>query len=173
MIRPELSAKQIENFWRNFRREGECLLYTHKLRGDGKGYGQVRIATYSDTEGDEGYYLKTWFVHRLAYVLRHGPIPDSIDVLHHCDVRHCVEATHLFLGTDLENSRDCEAKGRRPHIMPFGEANPGAKLSSTDVITIKSLLDKGNIRQQDIAEMFNISRGNIGHIKSGRTRVYG
>lgn len=51
--------------------------------------------------------------HRAAYILTYGEIGDSsIQVCHTCDNRRCVRPSHLFLGTALDNMRDCIAKGR-------------------------------------------------------------
>lgn len=59
--------------------------------------------------------------HRVAYMLAKGPIPIGMDVLHDCDNPPCCNTGHLFPGTDLDNVRDCIAKGRR--IYARGERN--------------------------------------------------
>jgi hypothetical protein len=56
--------------------------------------------------------------HRLAWEQAYGPIPEELFVLHRCDVRTCVEPTHLWLGTAKDNARDCWAKGRGHHNRP-------------------------------------------------------
>jgi len=54
--------------------------------------------------------------HRKAWILANGPIPDGLYVLHKCDNGKCVNVDHLFLGTQLDNVRDCMAKGRGNRI---------------------------------------------------------
>ena len=55
---------------------------------------------------------QTWAAHRLAWTLVHGPIPRGMWVLHHCDVRNCINVDHLFLGTSQDNIDDKMQKGR-------------------------------------------------------------
>jgi hypothetical protein len=55
---------------------------------------------------------KDVLAHRFAWEQEHGSIPKGMYVCHHCDNPPCSEITHLFLGTQYDNMRDCWAKGR-------------------------------------------------------------
>jgi HNH endonuclease len=55
---------------------------------------------------------KRQLAHRVSYQLFKGPIPDGQNVLHRCDVRSCVNPTHLFAGTLSDNTQDMIRKGR-------------------------------------------------------------
>lgn len=83
---------------------GGCWLWTAK-RNQG-GYGAVREA------GPGSRFLST---HRLSFEMANGQIPKGLMVCHSCDNPPCVNPDHLFLGTAIDNIRDCIAKGRRFH----------------------------------------------------------
>lgn len=55
-------------------------------------------------------------VHRVSWRIFRGEIPKGMHVCHKCDVRSCCNPDHLFLGTDADNHRDRDAKGR--HYRP-------------------------------------------------------
>lgn len=62
--------------------------------------------------------------HRAAWMLMRGEIPPGMQVCHHCDVPGCVNPNHLFIGTQKDNMRDMDAKGRRVVADHVGPGNP-------------------------------------------------
>ena len=78
--------------------ESGCLLWVGSTAKGG--YGQMKIDR------------RKIAAHRIAWTLKHGDIPDGMDVLHRCDVPCCVNHEHLFLGNDFDNQRDSVRKGR-------------------------------------------------------------
>jgi len=116
--------------------------------------------------------------HRLAFFLGHGYDPSPLHVLHHCDVRRCMNPLHLFAGTCKDNLVDCSLKGRmhqgdnhylrrHPELRKRGEQNNMAKLTTADIIEIKRLYADGPLLQREIAVMFGITKGHCGDIIRG------
>lgn len=60
------------------------------------------------------YRGQTISVHRVVWMIHNGPQPKKMDVCHECDVRHCCNPDHLWLGTRKQNLQDMANKGRGP-----------------------------------------------------------
>lgn len=51
------------------------------------------------------YDRRTWFTHRLSYVLTHGSIADDLQIDHLCENPRCCRPEHLEAVTPAENLR--------------------------------------------------------------------
>ena len=99
--------------------------------------------------------------HRFSWELAHGrPVPDGMNVLHHCDNPPCVRPSHLFIGTHSDNMLDSFAKGRKDMRGANGH---NARLRREDVLEIRRLHSAG-ATQVVLSRMFRTARSNIGYI---------
>jgi hypothetical protein len=97
------TASTVARFWPKIDRSVTgCWLWTRARRN---GYGVL-----NNREGQP----RVVYAHVLSYVLHKGPVPPGLMVLHTCDVRHCVNPTHLYAGDFSENIRDAWNRRRRP-----------------------------------------------------------
>ena len=90
---------------------------------DKDGYGKMRVGK------------RKVRAHRLSYKLFVGDVPDDMLVCHKCDNPGCVNPSHLFLGSYLDNNRDSHKKGRGADQT--GENNHRSKLTWRDVREIR------------------------------------
>ncbi len=100
--------------------------------------------------------------HRASWAMENGPIPEGLDVCHHCDNPPCVNPGHLFVGTTLDNMRDMRAKGRAPCVT--GNANPAAKLTAADAVAIRREYALGGVRQVDLARKYGVGQAAISRV---------
>lgn len=111
-----------ERFWSKVERNApdECWPWTAgRFLG---GYGLFSIGN------------RDFGAHRIAWRLLHGPIPDRKHVCHRCDNPACCNPGHLFLGTNADNMRDRDSKGRQAR----GTRHPRAKLTDDLVRAIRA-----------------------------------
>lgn len=107
--------------------------------------------------------VRTWvYVHRFVYEQANGPIPAGMAVCHTCDTPNCCNPSHLFLGTDKDNSDDKIRKGRHAH----GSRHGVAKLTESDVLEIRKMAAQ-KVPLREIAKMFGISHWTAGDAARG------
>lgn len=121
----------------------------------GNGYGNVRHGKANLT------------AHRAAYIRAHGEIPAGMDVCHRCDTRLCINPSHLFAGSRMDNMRDAKAKGRlsagsqHAHLI-CGEKSGAARLTAEQVEAIRRV--GASLPKKDIAALTGVSVDNIRRI---------
>jgi len=127
-----------------------CWIWTKSLNFDG--YGQAR------------YRRKNIAAHRLSYIIYKGDIPEGLLVCHDCDNPACVNPTHLEIGTQKKNMRDCLARGRY--------RGAAQKLRPQDYAEIARIYNNSLqfIPAREVGEMFNISAGYVRSIAAGRVK---
>lgn len=78
-----------------------CWNWTGRLDRDG--YGMV-----------DGVLRKNYGqrAHRVSYQIYKGDIPNGLVVLHSCDNPSCCNPDHLSVGTQADNVKDAQMKGR-------------------------------------------------------------
>ncbi len=134
------------------RRPGRCWEWT--AHRNSWGYGRFRCGK------------RLWLAPRFQWVLCRGRIPRGKLVLHNCDNPGCVNPNHLWLGTNMDNSKDKIAKGRDRPLR--GVANGRAILTESDVREIRSLAEDG-VSIREMAEHYDVGESTIGYITTRRS----
>ena len=120
--------------------------------------------------GRAGYLGRVYYVHRLAYALANGPVPAGLSLLHSCDMPPCFLPEHVNPGTQADNNRDRERKGRGVYFR--GENHPVARLSNADAASIRERYRRGNgALKRVLAAEFGVSPSWVAQIGNGRKRV--
>jgi len=149
------SSKRIARFWSKVTKSDGCWTWTPK-RISRDGYGDFVVY-------HEGKRVQIR-AHRFSWAIEYGKFPAIRElVCHSCDNPVCVRPSHLFLGTDADNSRDCVRKMRHS----YGERNGQAKLTNADVYEIKRRLSIGH-KQSSVARDYGISDRHVSDINVGR-----
>lgn len=139
-----------KRFWAKVEKRGpnDCWLWTASK--DRHGYGTFQL---------NGKPRKA---HRLSWVLSNGPVPDGLCVCHSCDVRLCVNPSHLWAGSNKANTVDMVAKGR--NVTLRGEEASWSKLTNEEVVAIKSTV---GVSQRKMARQYGVCQTMISKIRLG------
>jgi predicted XRE-type DNA-binding protein len=144
-----------KRFWSKVRKGPGCWEWTAGLNKR-NGYGHIK---------SNGVKL---LAHRLAWEMSNGrPIPAGLCVLHRCDNPKCVRPDHLFVGTQLDNIEDRDAKGRASGGSLCGSANKSAKLSADQVDEIRMWCRTG-FSQRSVAPIYGITQAQASRIVTGK-----
>lgn len=108
--------------------------------------------------------------HRASWVVHNGEIPEGEGyhgtcVCHKCDNRLCVNPAHLFLGSNLDNMKDRDTKGRR--TAPRGAAHPMAKISEDTARYCAAEVQSGRSAASVAAEV-GLTPFHVGRIARGQ-----
>lgn len=120
---PRARLPLADRLWRQVDRRGEEECWPWLGVSLLKGYGFI---------GRGGRGAGKLLAHRAAWEVTFGSIPESDGyhgtvVMHTCDNRLCCNPKHLRLGTQAENVRDMDAKGRRG----YGNGWPTRRLQAS------------------------------------------
>lgn len=121
--------------------ESGCWIFMGAIKSNG--YGDIWRAG------------KVVGAHKASYEMFVGPVPDGLDVCHICDVRCCINPSHLFVGTRKENMQDCKSKGRI--------AASSSKLTAADVDEIRASTE----RNCEIARRLGFSQNIVSRVRKG------
>ena len=135
----------------DIRGPGECWIWKGTISPDG--YGRCTTRKWRD-----------WRAHRAVYTDVFGTIPDGLSVLHTCDVPLCCNPTHLWLGTNQQNTDDMMMKGRHRHGQIGLEIGQRLrKLPLSEYPAVRELYASG-VTQIEVGHRFEISQQLVSNI---------
>jgi len=150
-----------ESFWSkvDIRGPDECWPWKQSLNISG--YGNV--------------YYRGWKTnaHRVAYFLTFGEVDKLKVICHRCDNPACCNPAHLWEGTQGENVRDCNLKGRgKGKFSDCSGANHprySAKLTSKDVEEARDLYWSKQMSQTQLGKKYGVHSATISRIVRGES----
>lgn len=106
--------------------------------------------------------------HRVVYTVMVGPIPIDRDLCHTCDNPPCVNPYHKFIGTEMDNWVDSNAKGRTslPPVH-YGWNNWSTVLTKEQVLEIRAIYPSKT--QRALARKYGVTQTAIWCIVNRKT----
>ena len=141
-----MQSKELSHFIHHLRIEEECWIWTGAFR---KGHPVMWV-------GRKLKHVAPWSYRR--YMIKDPP-PDSV-FWRRCGRRECVNPNHL----EPVSAQELCRRRWRERLKREG----GRKLTVEDVQRIHELLQRGELRQVEIAKLFGVLPSTITNIKKGR-----
>lgn len=135
-----------KEFWDFVKRTETCWLWQGHLNA--KGYGQI----------SRHLSRKRYMAHRVSYQIHKGIIPNGMLVCHSCDVRNCVNPSHLWIGTNNENMLDMKNKKRGRNAIPRITDNKRLKILELKNLDMK-IVEIANITGAHYSSVSKILKG--------------
>lgn len=144
------------NFLSKVNQTNECWIWEGSKNKNGYGLLKTNYAKYIGTQ----------YTHRISYWLFNGEFDKKLDVLHNCDNPSCVNPNHLHLGTQIENNKERDERGRHKSLK--GLDHGSSIFTSEEVEQILKLRNEGMF-YKDIAVLFECNRRTIERLCLGKT----
>ena len=137
----------MERFWQKVvkGKSNSCWLWTACTDGI---YGSVRIRN------------RNYKAHRVAFLLGNSVELSGMNANHTCDNPLCCNPQHLWSGTNGDNNRDREGKGRGN--QPKGEKHGRSKLTKKQVSKIR----QSSLSAKTLAKRYDVHFSTIYRIKN-------
>lgn len=162
-----LSAKQLARFWKRVQRTESCWIWTgHKAHA---GHGQYSV-WFKDPECRFNFKA-----HRLVWMLLRNSSPQGF-LCHRCDVPACVNPDHVYEGTQKDNMRDRDERGRHANAAkthcPAGHPYPAFKRGGVRNCAIcrrvhRRISDRRWREKKRLARTWNTTTTNAGELLNG------
>jgi len=120
------------------------------------GYGKVRVGSVRNGT------RRIAPAHRVMWEQCMGPVPEGLNVLHRCDVRHCVNPSHLEVGTQRKNIRDAVLRGRLHGPVEF----------PWETIQQVRTRSQAGLTQSALGQEFGMSQSHVSRLLHGRQRRF-
>lgn len=141
-------SKLPERFWSRVKQNTQTGCWEYEGSGNGDGYPHIRIGGAPKR------------CNRLALEDFCGTPLGILQANHACDNRKCVNPQHMYAGSQIENLRDRDLRGRT-----------FKKLSEKDVGEIRKLFTGKRGEQRVLAERFGVSQQYISALVHNKKRA--
>lgn len=152
---PDAAAKMLARLNARSRDDGDCRVWTGGRERNG----------YGVTGGGLTGRSCRLYVHRVAWALANGALPNGVVVRHACDNRPCIRPEHLLIGSTSDNNADTLERFEGPWrfgawVTQRGTSHRSAKLNPDKVREIRRRWANGEAKRA-LGREFGVSMQSI------------